>query len=92
MGKLFGSSKGLEESNRQAAAQADATARDIERQRIASVKAQNDMEANFKADLKGENKATVVAGGTAEALGVGDEAVRKRRAAGGLASTLGVNV
>lgn len=97
MGKIIGSilgtnNTGLEDATREAAAKAEATARETQRQRDAQAKAQADMEANFNADLKGDNKATVVAGGTAEALGVGDDALRRRRAQGGLASTLGVNV
>ena len=74
------------------AARADATARDIEKQRQASIVAQNEMEANFRANLQGENKATVVAGGTADALGVGDDTARRRRQSGGLSSTLGLNL
>ena len=92
MGKIFGNSKGEEDAVREAAALADRTARETERQRAASVKAQQEMEANFNTDLRGENKATVIAGGTAEALGVGDDSIRKRRQASGLSSTLGVNV
>lgn len=97
MGSLFGSNKGVEEATRQASAQAAATAQETERKRQAAETAQREMETVFKAnqaaDLRGESKATVVAGGTAEALGVGDEAARKKRTGtGGLASTLGVNL
>ena len=93
VGKLFGGDGGATAAaTQQAAAQADATAREIERQRQAQIQAQNDMQANFSANLQGENKATVVAGGTADALGVGDDATRRRRQASGLASTLGLNL
>lgn len=46
------------------------------------------MQSNFAADLKGENLATVVAGGTAEEFAAADPT--KRRRAGGLTAALGV--
>jgi hypothetical protein len=49
---------------------------------------QRNMQANFSADLKGDNLANVVAGGTADAFGT-DTQVKKRRA-GGLSASLGV--
>lgn len=47
------------------------------------------MNMNFAADLKGENLSNVIAGGSAEASGLGPEKI-KRKKASGLSSTLGM--
>jgi hypothetical protein len=49
---------------------------------------QQNMQANFAADLKGENLSNVVAGGTADAFSSGEPT--KKRRAGGLTAALGV--
>ncbi len=54
--------------------------------------AQLEMQKNFAANLGIDNKAEVVAGGSAEALGAGDTAAsRRRKQQTNLASTLGIN-
>lgn len=68
------------------------TARQTAAARDAAQRAQQDMETNFKANLMGDNKATVVAGGTADALGAATDSTKRKRAVGGVASSLGINV
>lgn len=83
---LFG---GGSSSAEKAAAEAQArAAASAEAARIA----QENMQKNFAADLKQENIGQVVAGGTADSLDVGDMLKKKKSTAGGLASTLGINV
>lgn len=103
MGKIISSLFGGGRGDNGAAAQQEAamaeasraaaeTARQTEASRQAAQRAQQDMEANFRADLSGDNKATVVAGGSADALGAATDSTKRKRAVGGLASTLGLNV
>lgn len=47
------------------------------------------MQSNFQADLKGDNLANVVAGGSADIAAGGTDPTKKRRA-GGLSATLGL--
>lgn len=54
--------------------------------------AQENMQRNFAADLKQENVGQVVAGGLAEEVDLGDTLKKKKSTAGGLASSLGINV
>ncbi len=74
-----------------AKAAADAQARAAASAEAARV-AQENMQRNFAADLKQENVGQVVAGGLADELDLGDTLKKKKSAAGGLASTLGINV
>jgi len=53
---------------------------------------QDNMERNFAANLEADNVGTVIAGGTADALGIDStESKKKKRTTSGLASTLGIS-
>lgn len=80
-------SKGAEEEARRAERVQQETANAA---RVAQ-EAQRNMQANFATDLSGESKATVVAGGTADAVASTSDMAKKRRQAGGLAASLGIN-
>ncbi len=51
----------------------------------------DNMQKNFSADLTRNNKATVIAGGTADLMS-GSDQVKKRQVGAGIASTLGLNI
>ena len=73
-------------------AQADAAAQAAERKRIADENAAA-LASNMGRDLKSENIAQVVAGGTAaDAGGTPTSTLKKKRLGGTLSSQLGVNV
>jgi len=74
-----------------AKAAADAQARAAASAEAARI-AQENMQRNFAADLKQENVGSVVAGGTADITGIDAQLKKKKSAAGGLASALGINV
>jgi hypothetical protein len=54
--------------------------------------AATNLQKNFSADLSNQNVAQVTAGGTAEAMAPTSSQRKKRPGAGGLASSLGINV
>lgn len=51
----------------------------------------NNLRKNFQVDLKTENLADVVAGGTAEDMADTMSGMRKRKGGSGLSSSLGIN-
>lgn len=52
----------------------------------------DNMQKNFAADLTRSNKATVIAGGTADLLLGASDQIKKKQPGGGIASTLGLNI
>lgn len=52
----------------------------------------NEINRNQAQDLRAENRAQVIAGGTAAAVDQTADDIRKKRAGAGLSSTLGINV
>lgn len=68
--------------------EAEETRRQEEQQARLMRDLQQNIQDNLARDLKGENMATVVAGGSADAVNVSTEPTKKRRA-GGLTAALG---
>lgn len=72
-------------------AQADAANKALEAQRVAAENAAT-LKSNMGQDLKADNIAQVVAGGSADATGTPSSTLKKKRLGGTLSSQLGVNL
>lgn len=81
-------SKGAEEEARRAERVQQETANAAR----AAQEAQRNMQANFATDLSGESKATVVAGGTADAVASTTDIAKKKRQGTNFAASLGLNI
>ena len=82
----------VQEQTRAQQAQADAAAKAEQARQVAAENAST-LARNVGSDLKGENIAQVVAGGSADvAAGTPQSTLKKKRMGGPLSSQLGVNV
>ena len=82
----------VQEQTRAQQAQADASAKAEQARQVAAENAAT-LTRNVGSDLKGENVAQVVAGGSADvASGIPTGTLKKKRMGGPLSSQLGVNV
>jgi hypothetical protein len=89
--KLFGIDKSREQARKAAAdalAQQKLTDAKAEEQRIAM----ENMRKNFSADLLDQTKATVIAGGSADALTTSTDLLKKKQLSSGIASSLGLTL
>lgn len=92
---LFGSRGGGGDGGGDAAAAqaaAEAKAAELEKQRAAQQAQLESINRNAAQDLSQENRAQIVAGGSADIVTQAQDDARRRRMAGGLSSALGINV
>lgn len=94
IGGLFGMGGGDDgaAAAEQARKEAEAKQQQLEQQRAANQAQLEAINRNAAKDLTQENRAQIVAGGSADIVGQAQDDARRRRIAGGLSSALGINV